>query len=114
MPGWKRLTGGTPPKDAPVDIWIEWNRMLDFLEKEASSATVERFKRVVVLPDAYFIVDAQRGGDGDCPARHLWFHNDSLQFVEASPWNTNMATNDPRKRPVEYFKKQVFQMDEEL
>lgn len=114
MPQWKRLLGGPPPKDAAAGIWSAWNRMLDFVEKEASRETREAFMGLVVLHDAYFIVDAQRGGDGDCPARHLWFHYDSLQFIEASPWNTNLGANDQRKRPVEYVKRQVIEMDEEL
>ena len=54
---------------------------------------------------------AQRGGDGDCPARHLWFHYDSLQFLEVSPWKTG---NDPRRHPIEYAAKNVVEMDEEL
>ena len=114
MPQWERLQGGVPPKDAAPGIWSAWNRMLDFVQKEASEATREAFLKLVPLHDAYFIVDAQRGGDGNCPARHLWFHYDSLQFIEASPWNTKLPANDKRKRPVEYVKKPVMEMDEEL
>ena len=114
MPQWKRLLGGPPPKDAPEGIRAAWQRMLGFVEKETSSDVRDDFLKLVVQHDAYFIVDAQRGGDGDCPARHLWFHYDSLQFIEASPWNTKLAANDPRKRPVEYVKKQPVEMDEEL
>ncbi len=114
MPQWKRLLGGPPPKDAAAGILLAWKRMLDFVEKETSSETREAFTKLVPLHDAYFIVDAQRGGDGDCPARHLWFHYDSLQFIEASPWDTNLGSNDKRKQPVEYVKKPVVEMDEEL
>jgi twinkle protein len=114
MPQWKRLLGGPPPKDAAPEIWAAWNRMLDFLEKETSKEARETFMSLAPLHDAYFIVDAQRGGDGDCPARHLWFHYDSLQFIEGSPWNTNLGANDPRKRPVEYVKKAALEMDEEF
>ena len=113
-PEWKRLLGGGPPKDAPPGIQAAWTRMLDFVEREASRETREEFLKRVVEHDAYFLVDAQRGGDGDCPVRHLWFHYDSLQFIEASPWNTKLSSNDPRKRPVEYVKKPILEMDEEL
>lgn len=114
MPEWKRLLGGGPPKDAPPGIRAAWTRMLDFVEQEASREAREEFLKQVVEHDAYFLVDAQRGGDGDCPVRHLWFHYDSLQFIEASPWNTKLSSNDPRKRPVEYVKKPILEMDEEL
>ena len=56
--------------------------IVDQLPGEMKTAFLE----LVPQHDAYFIVDAQRGGDGDCPARHLWFHYDSLQFLEVSPW----------------------------
>lgn len=114
MPQWKRLLGGPPPKDAPAGIWSAWNRMLDFVSKETAPDTREVFMKIVGLHDAYLIVDAQRGGDGDCPARHLWFHYDSLQFIETSPWNTKVGVNDKRKRPVEYVKNSIYEMDEEL
>ncbi len=32
--------------------------------------------------DAYFLVDKQRGGEGDEPVRHLWFHRGTLQYLE--------------------------------
>jgi hypothetical protein len=114
MPNWKRLLGGPPPRDAAESIWSAWNRMLNFVEKEASSEVREAFRSPLAYHDAYIIVDAQRGGDGDCPARHLWFHSDSLQFIEASPWNENLGESDPRKCPVEYVKKSAMEMDEEL
>jgi hypothetical protein len=114
MPQWKRLLGGSPPKQAAAGIWSAWNRMLDFVEKETSNETRETFLSLVTRHDAYLIVDAQRGGDGDCPARHLWFHYDSLQFIEASPWAANLAPDDKRKSPVEYVKKNLTEMDEEL
>jgi hypothetical protein len=71
----------------------------------------EEFQKQVALHDAYFIVDAQRGGDGDCPARHLWFHHDSLQFLEVSPWKDGP---DPRKKPKRYADIKPAEMDEEL
>ena len=114
MPQWKRLLGGSPPKDAPAGIQAAWRRMLDFVAKKAPREVREEFLKLVVEHDAYFIVDAQRGGDGDCPARYLWFHYDSLQFIEASPWNASLSANDARKHPVEYVKKPIYEMDEEL
>jgi hypothetical protein len=114
MPTWKRLMGGPPPKDAAPAIWASWNKMLDFVAQEAPPDAQKTFMDLVPKYDTYFIVDAQRGGDGDCPARHLWFHYDSLQFIEASPWNSCIAESDPRKTPVEYAKKPAAEMDEEL
>lgn len=114
MPTWKRLLGGPPPRAAAEGIRSAWNRMLDFLEREAANEVREAFGKLAPLHDAYLIVDAQRGGDGDCPARHLWFHYDSLQFIEASPWNPNLGANDMRKQPVEYVKKLSMEMDEEF
>lgn len=114
MPPWKRLMGGPPEKTAPEAIRQSWREMLDFIETKVPPEIKQAFLETVPLHDAYFIVDAQRGGDGDCPARHLWFHYDSLQFIEASPWNHRMPPNDKRKRPVAYVEKQVVEMDEEL
>lgn len=114
MPMWKRLMGGAPPLNAPPAIRSAWRRMLDFVENETEPELKQAFIETVPLHDAYFIVDAQRGGDGDCPARHLWFHYDSLQFIEASPWNAKLSATDKRKRPVCYAEKQVVEMDEEL
>ena len=114
MPTWKRLLGGAPPKDAPPAVSSAWNRMLDFLQDKDSGEIREAFEKLAPLHDAYFVVDAQRGGDGDCPARHLWFHYDSLQFIEASPWNANLGANDRRKYPVEYVNRPVVEMDVEL
>lgn len=114
MPEWKRLQGGAPHQGAPEGIRKAWLRMLDFVEKEAPPEVRAEFLETVPLHDAYFIVDAQRGGDGDCPARHLWFHYDSLQFIEASPWNTKLSHADKRKRPTPYIEKQVVEMDQEF
>lgn len=68
------------------------------------------FLKLVMLHDSYFIVDAQRGGDGDTPARHLWFHYDSLQFLECSPWKKS----DDRRWPKHYAAMPVAEMDEEI
>jgi hypothetical protein len=83
--------------------------MIDVLEKLPTDQR-EEFQALVTQHDAYFIVDAQRGGDGDCPARHLWFHFDSLQFLECSPWKAE----DKRRFPVNYAAKGVVEMDEEI
>lgn len=114
MPQWKRLQGGGPEQGAPEAVRQAWLRMMDFLERDAPPDVRAALTETLPQHDAYFIVDAQRGGDGDCPARHLWFHYDSLQFIEASPWNTKLSANDKRKRPVRYVEKQVSEMDEEL
>ena len=71
---------------------------------------VKEFNELVIQHDAYFIVDAQRGGDGDCPARHLWFHYDSLQFLEVSPWQEK----DERREPKAYAEIKLPEMDEEF
>jgi hypothetical protein len=89
------------------DSWRAMMDIVDQLPGEMKAAFLE----LVSQHDAYFIVDAQRGGDGDCPARHLWFHYDSLQFLEVSPWKMG---NDPRRQPTEYAKRNVVEMDEEL
>lgn len=100
MPTWKRLLGGPPQKNAPPQFHEAWNQMLDVIEHGIPGAMREEFQTLIMEHDAYFIVDAQRGGDGDCPARHLWFHYDSLQFLEASPWKS--MGKDPRCRPRSY------------
>jgi len=114
VPNWKRLLGGHPSEDAPAHIQEAWQRMLLFIDRHIGAEDKVKFLEEVAVHDAYFIVDAQRGGDGDCPARHLWFHYDSLQFIEASPWNQKLSKRDPRRRPVDYVKKTVLEMDEEL
>lgn len=109
MPPWKRLLGGPPQPSAVAEIKDDWQAMLDIVERLPGEMATE-FQQTVPLHDSYFIVDAQRGGDGDTPVRHLWFHFDSLQFIEVSPWKNG----DKRNRPVEYTKKTVVEMDEEL
>ena len=109
MPAWKRLLGGTPEDNVAKELREYFNMMLGVLEKIPPEQQ-EEFMPLVQLHDAYFIVDAQRGGDGDCPARHLWFHYDSLQFLEASPWKTK----DTRRDPTQYAAKTVVEMDEPL
>jgi hypothetical protein len=114
MPEWKRLLGGRPDASLPQEIREGWLRMFNFLSTEAAPEIKTAFQELVLLHDAYFIVDAQRGGDGDCPARYLWFHYDSLQFIEASPWNAKLPVNDKRKFPNPYVAQKVVEMDEEL
>lgn len=116
MPPWKRLLGGPPKKSAPAEFHASWQAMFDIIEKLPGEQR-EEFTRLVGEHDAYFIVDAQRGGDGDCPARHLWFHYDSLQFLEVSPWKDVGKKNagaDARCHPKQYAATQVVEMDEEL
>ncbi len=84
-PPWKRLLGGPPPKNAPPSFWENW-RVMDATLRKLPEDEQNEFGNLVQEHDAYLIVDAQRGGDGDTPARHLWFHYDSLQFLEQSPW----------------------------
>lgn len=52
----------------------EWTNVPQGMKEEFGDLEEER--------DAYFIVDKQRGGEGDEPARNLWFDRASLQFVE--------------------------------
>jgi twinkle protein len=90
----RRLMGGPPPNTRD-DLKLIWRRMVDIVERlpeEVKTVFQERIEE----HDAYFIVDAQRGGDGDCPARHLWFHVDSLQFLEASAWKVKDTRSQPR------------------
>jgi hypothetical protein len=110
MPSWKRLMGGPPEQKAEAEVREKWKAMLDVMDQLPGEMKAA-FQELVAQHDAYFIVDAQRGGDGDCPARHLWFHYDSLQFLEVSPWNTG---KDPRRLPTEYVAKNVVEMAEEL
>lgn len=110
MPPWKRLMGGPPPASA-LQLKEVWNAMIAIVEKHIPDEQRETFLNRVQEHDAYFIVDAQRGGDGDTPARHLWFEVDSLQFLEASPWKLK---NDKRGRAKAYVEQRVVEMDEEL
>jgi hypothetical protein len=109
MPQWKRLLGGHPDKNVPQAIKENWNTLISMLEKLPPDKQ-EDFQQLVMQHDAYFIVDAQRGGDGDCPARHLWFHYDSLQFLEVSPWKDDKKRNTP----TNYAAKGIVEMDEEI
>ena len=109
-PVWKRLLGGPPDKHATETFKASWRQMMDVLERLPQDQR-EEFQSLVQLHDAYFIVDAQRGGDGDCPARHLWFHYDSLQFLEVPPWKPG---HNPRKKPTRYADQPPAEMDEEL
>ena len=101
LPPFKRLLGG-PPSPSNAKFVATYNTMLDVVEKEICEDARAEFKAQVPKHDAYFIVDAQRGGDGDCPARHLWFHYDSLQFLEASA--VTVGATDPRGQPTQFFK----------
>ena len=109
MPPWKRLLGGAPEKQASPEIKELWNTMIGVVESFPPDQR-EEVQTLVLQHDAYFIVDAQRGGDGDCPARWLWFHYDSLQFLEVSPWKLG----DSRRLPVRYADKGTVEMDEEI
>ncbi len=111
MPPWKRLLGGPPRRDAVLEVHNAWNAMLDTV-KELGADKEKEFVALVEEHDSYFIVDAQRGGDGDCPARRLWFHYDSLQFLEVSPWTK--AEKDQRRFPTVYAQQKVVEMDEVL
>ena len=110
MPPWKRLMGGPPPANVP-QLKETWNAMLHVVEKQIPDELREIFVNRIQEHDAYFIVDAQRGGDGDTPARHLWFEVDSLQFLEASPWK---GKADKRGRATVYAERTVVEVDEEL
>lgn len=109
VPKWKRLLGGRPGDKLPTEWRKLWDEMLATL-KSLPEETVKEFHELVMKHDAYFIVDAQRGGDGDCPARHLWFHYDSLQFLEVSPWQEK----DERREPKAYVEMKLTEMDEEF
>jgi hypothetical protein len=109
MPEWKRLLGGPPEKNQPEAFKELWGKMIDTLHKLSPDKRA-KFMELVVQHDAYLIVDAQRGGDGDCPARLLWFHYDSLQFLECSPWKIG----DKRRLPVCYALKHEVEMDIEI
>ncbi len=89
---------GCPPPPEQASLCRIWNRMLDVVG-ELDEKVKKEFDELIPQYDAYFLVDAQRGGDGDTPARKLWFEVDSLQFVEASPWAN---PNDPRARARVY------------
>jgi len=97
LPPWKRLLGGKPAPGLPEEHRQTWLRMVGVIEGLPNDMGAE-FQKLVAEHDAYLIVDAQRGGDGDTPARHLWFHYDSLQFLEVSPWQEK----DTRRHPVVY------------
>lgn len=55
--------------------------------------------------DAYFLVDKQRGGEGDEPVRNLWFHKASLQYLERPPHLGG--------QPVAYWQRPVAATEEE-
>jgi hypothetical protein len=99
VPQWKRLLGGPPSKTAAPHLQELWDKMINIIEHDIPKDMAEDFLNLVLKHDAYLIVDAQRGGDGDTPARHLWFHYDSLQFLEQSPWKGGGAQNS---QPVRY------------
>jgi len=109
VPEWKRLLGGSPGRKQPEALRKYWDDMMATL-RSLPEETVKEFLELVMLHDAYFIVDAQRGGDGDCPARHLWFHYDSLQFLEVSPWKDG----DKRREPKAYVDTKITEIDEEF
>jgi twinkle protein len=107
MPQFKRLLGGKPPKEAPPEHLTHWNYMIDYLEM-LPVEDKDRFLELVKDHDSYLCVDAQRGGEGDTPVRQLWFHYDSLQFLEVSPWENG----DSRRKPVVYVARKQAEMDE--
>ncbi len=108
MPPWPRLQGGPPSKERE-DLLVIWRRMVDVIEQLPQDMQ-ESFLAQVQEHDAYFIVDAQRGGDGDTPVRHLWFHVDSLQFIEESPWKK--GANKKLCRPRAYTQTEAVPVEE--
>ncbi len=63
----------------------------------------EEIQQLLADKDAYFLVDKQRGGEGDELGRDLWFHKGSLQYLERpyhlggrpqAYWKTKVAEND--------------------
>ena len=51
-------------------------------DKHYTQEEKEEIQTLVGEKDAYFLVDKQRGGEGDEPVRNLWFNKSSLQYVE--------------------------------
>ena len=111
-PKWKRLLGGAPAESAPEPIKKSWRKMMDIMDELPTDQRTE-FEELVGQHDAQVIVDAQRGGDGECPTRRLWFHYDSLQFLEVSPWRQG-HDHHKNKKPKRYADLQPAAMDEEL
>lgn len=111
QPPWKRLMGG-PPTDDQTHLWPTWNAMMDALSGiDKELAELARTK--LPDPDAYFLVDVQRGQDGDTVARRLWFDPDSLQFLESNAWVPGME-GSKLCRPARYVDKQIVEMEVEL
>ncbi len=59
----------------------------------------EEIEQLLAEKDAYFLVDKQRGGEGDELGRDLWFHKGSLQYLE-TPYRRG-------GRPLAYWKTPV-------
>jgi hypothetical protein len=108
-PEWKVVLGGRP-KFGGEPLAQRYERMMDVLGTGLTDDMSEEFAKLVAEHDAYFAIDAQRGGDGDCPERRLWFHYDSLQFLEVGP----LESKDARRFPTEYARRPVAEMDEEI
>lgn len=51
-------------------------------ERHYTMEEKEECGELLAEKDAYFLVDKQRGGEGDEPVRNLWFHRGSLQYLE--------------------------------
>lgn len=102
QPQWKRLMGKLP--SAGTELAELYKDMISIVETGISGEHKATFVNRVQEHDSYFIVDAQRGGDGDCPARYLWFDYDSLQFLESCP--AGAPPNKPGTAPIPYALKE--------
>ena len=104
MPKFKRLMGRAPSKDRP-DLQDQYRAAMGIVLRDISPEAREKFDQNLRLHDAYFIVDAQRNGDGDTPAMQLWFDADSLQFLERCPVpRADQQPLRPGSLPHAYYK----------
>lgn len=101
-PPFKRLMGRMPDPSRG-DLMEQYTAAIDIVQNQISDENRTKFLENVKLHDAYFIVDAQRGGDGDTPAAQLWFDADSLQFIERCPMQTEPGNPKPGTTPRPYY-----------
>jgi twinkle protein len=59
----------------------------------------DEVEELVQEKDAFFLVDKQRGGEGDEPVRNLWFDRSTLQYLE-KPRHQGGAAVSYWQRPV--------------